>query len=159
MASVPVNPTQITPPRVDFLDARTGAISREWYRFLLSLRDSAQTSQDASTLSPDANALAASYSQMIDTLAQATGSQATGASVDDVAVVQNQVQDLNAALPPDLQTYLQPVWSSLQDLSLAPSASIIINNTSSFVSASGLFAIDDGTASASGVFLFDDGAA
>jgi hypothetical protein len=96
---------------------------------------------------------------MIDTLAQATGSQATGASVDDVAVVQNQVQDLNAALPPDLQTYLQPVWSSLQDLSLAPSASIIINNTSSSVSASGLFAINDGTASASGVFLFDDGAA
>lgn len=31
------NPTQITPPRVAFLDPITGAISREWYRFLLSL--------------------------------------------------------------------------------------------------------------------------
>ena len=122
MASIPINPTQITPPRVDFLDARTGAISREWYRFLLSLRDSAQTSQDASTLPPDTNSLVASYSELLDTLAQETQSQPAGASPDDVSVLQNQVQDLNAALPPDLQTYLQPVWSSLQDLSLAPSA-------------------------------------
>lgn len=30
-----VNPTLITPPRVPFLDERTGFISREWYRFLL----------------------------------------------------------------------------------------------------------------------------
>lgn len=32
-----LSPTQITPPRVDFLDPRTGKISREWYMFLLSL--------------------------------------------------------------------------------------------------------------------------
>lgn len=30
-----VDSTNITPPRVPFLDARTGFISREWYRFLL----------------------------------------------------------------------------------------------------------------------------
>jgi len=29
--------TNITPPRVPFLDKRTGFISREWYRFFLSL--------------------------------------------------------------------------------------------------------------------------
>lgn len=29
--------TQITPPRVAFLDPRTGAVSREWYLFFLSL--------------------------------------------------------------------------------------------------------------------------
>lgn len=29
--------TNITPPRVDFLDPRTGAVSREWYMFFLSL--------------------------------------------------------------------------------------------------------------------------
>jgi hypothetical protein len=121
MASVPINPTQITPPRVEFIDQRTGAISREWFRFLLSLLDATQGAQEP-LITPEANSLVAAYSAMLDTLAQATGSQATGASVDDVAVLQTQVQDLNAALPPDLQTYLQPVWSSLQDLSLAPSA-------------------------------------
>ena len=121
MVSTVVNPTQITPPRVEFLDQRTGAISREWYRFLLSLLDSAQTSQDASTLSPDTNALVASYSQMIDTLKQDTQSQPPGASASDVAVTQTQVQDLAAALPPNPQTYMQPVWSAIQDLNLTPS--------------------------------------
>lgn len=32
-----VDATNITPPRVPFIDERTGYISREWYRFLLSL--------------------------------------------------------------------------------------------------------------------------
>jgi len=32
-----LNTTNITPPRVEFLDKRTGLISREWYRFLLNL--------------------------------------------------------------------------------------------------------------------------
>lgn len=36
MAS-PVNITNITPPRVPFLDERTGFVSREWYRFLLNM--------------------------------------------------------------------------------------------------------------------------
>jgi hypothetical protein len=29
--------TNITPPRVPFLDPKTGLVSREWYRFFLSL--------------------------------------------------------------------------------------------------------------------------
>jgi hypothetical protein len=33
----PVNITNITPPRVPFLDERTGLVSREWYRFLLNM--------------------------------------------------------------------------------------------------------------------------
>jgi len=36
MAS-PTNITNITPPRVPFLDERTGLVSREWYRFLLNM--------------------------------------------------------------------------------------------------------------------------
>lgn len=32
-----LNTTNITPPRVDFIDPRTGLISREWYRFFLNL--------------------------------------------------------------------------------------------------------------------------
>ena len=36
MATSP-NATQITPPRVALIDARTGAVSREWYRWFYSL--------------------------------------------------------------------------------------------------------------------------
>jgi hypothetical protein len=32
-----INATQITPPRVELIDARTGAVSREWYRWFYSL--------------------------------------------------------------------------------------------------------------------------
>ena len=33
----PPNITQITPPRVALIDERTGAVSREWYRFFYNL--------------------------------------------------------------------------------------------------------------------------
>lgn len=39
MATTNPNATQITPPRVAFIDERTGTISREWYRWLYSLYD------------------------------------------------------------------------------------------------------------------------
>lgn len=64
----PINPTQLTPPRVAFIDERTGAISREWYRFLLSLVTATQENQQDLTQSPDANSFAASLEQMIDDL-------------------------------------------------------------------------------------------
>lgn len=38
MATSP-NSTQITPPRVSLIDTRTGAVSREWYRWFYSLYD------------------------------------------------------------------------------------------------------------------------
>lgn len=37
MPNNPINTTNITPPRVPMTDARTGLISREWYRFFLNL--------------------------------------------------------------------------------------------------------------------------
>lgn len=36
MAGNTADPTPITPPRVPFLDSRTGLITREWYQFLVS---------------------------------------------------------------------------------------------------------------------------
>jgi hypothetical protein len=120
MASAPLNPTQLTPPRVAIIDERSGAISREWYRFFLSLLTSAQTSQDAATLAPDATNLLASYDAMLNTLTQTTESQPQGASVDDVAVVQTQVQDLAESLPSSDQSYLAVVQSELQALALSP---------------------------------------
>jgi hypothetical protein len=59
--TAPLNPTQLTPPRVAFIDDRTGAISREWYRFFLSLLTATQTNQQDTDLSPDTSSLLASY--------------------------------------------------------------------------------------------------
>ena len=56
-----INPTQLTPPRVALIDDRTGAISREWYRFFLSLLTATQDNQDETFLAPDTDSLLASY--------------------------------------------------------------------------------------------------
>ena len=54
------NPTNLTPPRVAFLDPRTGAISREWYRFFLSLLTATESNQAEVELPTDTNSLLAS---------------------------------------------------------------------------------------------------
>ena len=74
MAVAPANPTQITPPRVAFIDERSGAISREWYRFFLSLRNAVELNQQETALSVDANSLIASYDAMLADLAQEVNS-------------------------------------------------------------------------------------
>ena len=75
MALSPINPTPLTPPRVDLIDPRSGAISREWYRFFLSLLTATQTNQDEIELAPDAASLLASYDAMLETLTQTTETQ------------------------------------------------------------------------------------
>jgi hypothetical protein len=74
MALAPINPTQITPPRVEFIDPRSGAISREWYRFFLSLRNATETNQSEIELAPDTASLIATYDAMLETLTQTTES-------------------------------------------------------------------------------------
>lgn len=174
MASEPINPTQITPPRVAFIDDRTGAISREWFRFFLSLQVSAQSTQDA-LLGPDTDSLVASYAAMLDTLAQDLESAPPCASVDDgavlqtqivdleieppcasvedVAIVQTQAQGLAEAILPDPQTFLLPVWSAIQDLALAPS---IIVPVASAAAGSGTVTSVDASGGATG-FAFTGG--
>jgi len=61
MAYTAINPTQLTPPRVAFIDPRSGAISREWYRFFLSLLTATQDNQEQELLVPDVNSLLATY--------------------------------------------------------------------------------------------------
>lgn len=61
MAFVSPSPTNITPPRVSLVDTRTGAISREWFRFFLSLLTATQNTQDEAELAPDTESLLASY--------------------------------------------------------------------------------------------------
>ena len=99
MAYSPINPTQLTPPRVDLIDPRSGAISREWYRFFLSLLTATQTNQDEVELAPDATSLIATYDAMLETLAQATETQ-PDCCASGQAVLQSEIQALELTPPP-----------------------------------------------------------
>lgn len=109
----PINPTQLTPPRVDFIDPRSGAISREWYRFFLSLLTATQTNQQETELAPDASSLLASYDAVFADAVQALESTPPGASEDDIAVIQSQLQAL--ALSPPPQQFRTPRYGSFYD--------------------------------------------
>jgi hypothetical protein len=69
----PTNPTQLTPPRVALIDQRTGAISREWYRFFLSLLTATEDNQTEAGTTVDVNSLLASYDAMLNNLSQEVG--------------------------------------------------------------------------------------
>jgi hypothetical protein len=118
------NPTNLTPPRVQFIDPRTGAISREWYRFFLSLLTATQNNQTEIELAPDAASLLSSYEAMLADLAQATDSTISPVTADDLAVVQTQTQNLEVSLPPSDQSYLASIQSELQGLGLEPRAEL-----------------------------------
>lgn len=93
MALSPINPTQLTPPRVALIDERSGAISREWYRFFLSLLTATETSQQEGGTAPDANALMATYDSMLASLAQDTQTNTS----DLAASLQQQINDVFTA--------------------------------------------------------------
>ena len=116
------NPTQLTPPRVAFIDERSGAVSREWYRFFLSLLTATQSNQDETQLAPDADGLLASYDAMLATAEQKADTQPTGASPDDVAVLQNELQAL--ALSPPPKQYRNPRYGSFYDTTTQTAAAI-----------------------------------
>jgi hypothetical protein len=133
----PINPTQLTPPRVDFIDPRSGAISREWYRFFLSLLTATQTNQQETELAPDTSSLLASYDSVfgaaieglesapdccsetanvdakVNSLAQATGVTPPAATESEIAVIQSQLQAL--ALSPPPKEFISPRYGSFYD--------------------------------------------
>ena len=99
MASASPNPTQLTPPRVAVIDERTGAISREWYRFFLSLLTSTQNTSDAADTQPDANSLMATYDAMLGSLTQEVQTNTSDLS----SSLQQQINDVfnaTAVTPP-----------------------------------------------------------
>ena len=122
MASAPINPTNLTPPRVPLIDDRSGAISREWYRFFLSLLTATQTNQDQTELAPSAEALLASYDAVFAQAVQALESQPSGASASDIAAIQTQLQALALAPPP--KQYRTPRYGSFYDTTTQTAAVI-----------------------------------
>ena len=113
MASTPINPTQITPPRVAFIDDRTGAISREWYRFFLSLRNATESNQSEIELAPDTGSLLAAYDAAFADAIQGLEAVPPAASESDLAVIQSQLQGL--ALTPPPKEYRTPRYGSFYD--------------------------------------------
>jgi len=122
MALAPINPTQLTPPRVAFIDERSGAISREWYRFFLSLLTATQTNQDEVELAPDATSLLATYDAMLAELAQATESapDCCTATADVDAKVNSLAQATASTPPAATESDIAVIQSQLQALALAP---------------------------------------
>lgn len=136
MAYSPINPTQLTPPRVDLIDPRSGAISREWYRFFLSLLTATQTNQDEVELAPDATSLIATYDAMLETLAQATETQ-PDCCASGQAVLQSEIQALALSPPPldeiAIRALIPPATAPVTktaDFTVAYNETWIINNKS-----------------------------
>jgi len=121
MASVPSNPTQLTPPRVALIDERSGAISREWYRFFLSLLNATQENQDQFIL-PDSVSTSAYLEAQLNALAFATDSAPPAATESSVAALQNDIQSL--ALSPPPREYRTPRYGSFYDTTTQTAAAI-----------------------------------
>ena len=121
MASVPSNPTQLTPPRVALIDERSGAISREWYRFFLSLLNATQENQDQFVL-PDSVSTSAYLEAQLNALASATDSAPPAATESSVAALQNDIQSL--ALSPPPREYRTPRYGSFYDTTTQTAAAI-----------------------------------
>ena len=101
MAYSPINPTQLTPPRVAFIDERSGAISREWYRFFLSLLTATETNQQEASLAIDTNSLLATYDAMLASVAQASDTASDGMVTSLESSLIN-LQNAFSVTPPDL---------------------------------------------------------
>jgi hypothetical protein len=84
----------ITPPRVPLVDPRTGMIDRAWYLFLVSLKDVATNTVNATdSLGPDSGSLISSVTSAIQALAQDVSTQPV--PVDMSAELINQIEAVN----------------------------------------------------------------
>lgn len=101
MALAPINPTQLTPPRVALIDERSGAISREWYRFFLSLLTATQANEADTVLVPDTASLLATYDAMLASATQASETASDGMVTSLESSLIN-LQNAVDVTPPDL---------------------------------------------------------
>lgn len=99
MPSPVATPTPITPPRVPFIDQKTGLIDRAWYLFFLSLFSIAQSSEDWNKGS-DVSSLLASYDSALQNLSQLVETKPIEGLQSQVAELQKQVEGLQMNPPP-----------------------------------------------------------
>ena len=105
MASPP-NLTNITPPRVPLTDDRTGLISREWYRFFLSLFTLTGSGSNTVSLTDlQVGPPAVSYEELINRIPSEFGvAPSQEALVSQIAQLQKQVNGLEMQVRPELGT-------------------------------------------------------
>ena len=111
MALAPINPTNLTPPRVALIDERSGAISREWYRFFLSLLTATETTTSVADSTPDTQSFAATLQQIVGTIQN----EMQSAPEADVSGIQAQLDDLQQLVgvqPPAAQGSVSSVDAS-----------------------------------------------
>jgi hypothetical protein len=104
MPSPNARPTPITPPRVDFIDPRTGSINRAWFLFLLSLNQIANDAvQSTDSIGPDSASLIASFSAELAALAQFA--ETLPSAVNCCDEVDKLRQELQTQPKPELGTF------------------------------------------------------
>jgi hypothetical protein len=142
MAYTAINPTQLTPPRVALIDERSGAISREWYRFFLSLLTATEQTQNAAdNIAPDTSSLLASYDTMLADLAQSSNVASDG----NIASLESSLNNLQYAFditPTDLGGTVTSVAASGGTTGLTFSGSPI--TTSGTLTLGGTLAVANG---------------
>ena len=119
MPSPSATPTPITPPRVPFIDARTGLIDRAWYQFFLSLYRTADTVVNDSVSNLGLESLIASYDAALQTLGQEVHTQPP----NDFGSLQQQIDALRQNLetqPNSLINDIAQLQSQIQALQVTP---------------------------------------
>jgi hypothetical protein len=165
MVQAALNPTSLTPPRVAFLDPQTGAISREWYRFFLSLLTATEDNQNILDLSANETFLLSSFTESFLKFEQAaqstppdqtaelaaqTGQVSFAAetkpptpTLSDVAELRQQIQAL--ALTPPPREFTAPRYGSFYDTTDQTAAAINTAYAMTFNSTDLSFGVTVGT--------------
>lgn len=116
MPNPSATPTPITPPRVPFLDERTGLIDRAWYQFFLSLYRTADSVVSVQDLNFSVDPLLSSYDAALRALAQTTETQPNC----DVESLQQQLNELRQEVQ-TLPTFdYAAIYSAINALNVAP---------------------------------------
>jgi hypothetical protein len=124
-----LNITQIMPPRVPLVDARTGMISREWYRFFFNqfekVGNSSESLEDLQTGPVATDTFAFEITKDINQFAI---QPAQDGAIDQIAEMQKQIQALQ--LQPQLD--FAAIFEAINSLSSAP-----VTKTADFTVADG----------------------
>jgi hypothetical protein len=137
MPSPSATPTPITPPRVPFIDARTGLIDRAWYQFFLSLYRTADTVVNDSVSNLGLESLIASYDAALQTLGQEVHTQPPndfGSLQQQIDALRQEVQTLPVFDTAAIFSYINALYpapvTKTADFSVLLGEVWLINNKS-----------------------------
>lgn len=121
MPNNPINITNVTPPRVPLTDARTGLVSREWYRFFLNLFQLVGQGQNQISLLDVQYGPPAGTAGVSDTGIPGIAPDPLPAELlSDYAEIQKQVNGLESTPSTAQEEQVANLWSAVQALAVAP---------------------------------------